>query len=195
MLCIPSSVLAGFREGGAAGLGTPMTTSPDTVCPLRLCYSELQPYHWTSPTLGRRSTSPPWTVNGFLPRCAFVTSHDSHLEKSANPAELSSSPKFWFSLESLNLIISTVAVLVSWVSWRRPGRLGSQPHLAHPPWRHPSCLSVSRGAPWALVVSSDGRAKRHTLRGCGGVMEIFYIWTVVLGAQLGKLIKITGHLQ
>ena len=160
--CIPSAVLGGFREGGAAGLGTPTTASPDTACPLRLRYSELQSCHWTSPTPGRRSTSPPCTVNGFLPRYAFVTPHDGHLEKSSNPAKLASSPKFWFSLESLNLIISTVTVLVSWVSWRRRGRLGSQPHLARPPWRRPSCLSVSRRAPWALVVSSDGRAKRHT---------------------------------
>lgn len=36
--------------------------------------------------------------------------------------------------------------------------------------------------------------KTHT-EGLWWVMEIFYIWTVALGAQLGKVIKITGHLK
>lgn len=33
------------------------------------------------------------------------------------------------------------------------------------------------------------KAKRHTLRGCGGAKEIFYTWTLVLAAQLAKLIR------
>ena len=136
--------------------------------------------------LARNSPTPAtellWLLGGSTLNCEWLSTQvwfcditQQSLGKVIKSCKAVKFPNTDFSLESLTLAAATV--LACWVSWRRQD--WAHGHIRH---AFPGGTPHASGAAKELreCFSFVRKAKRHTLRGCGGEKEIFYTRTLVL---------------